>query len=663
MFRSLLIANRGEIACRINRTAKYGMGLRTIAIYSDADADALHVKQADTAVRIGPAPARESYLNIERILSAARESGAEAIHPGYGFLSENADFAEACAAAGLIFVGPPPAAIRAMGSKSEAKAIMAKAGVPLVPGYHGEAQGAATLAKEAAQIGYPVLIKASSGGGGKGMRRVDAPGEFQSALDAAKREAAAAFGDDRVLIEKYLTRPRHVEVQVFGDTQGNVVHLFERDCSVQRRHQKVVEEAPAPDLDPKLREEMGAAAVAAARAIGYVGAGTVEFILEDGAFYFMEMNTRLQVEHPVTEMITGYDLVEWQLKVAAGEPLPARQEAIEARGHAIEVRLYAEDPARDFLPTGGKLTHLQLPDDRVETGVRTGDVIGVHYDPMIAKVISWGEDRPAALRRLRAALAQCRIGGVTTNLNLLLAIVSHPEFAAGAVDTGFIERHREALVRVGAPPDTALAVAALALIQERRESAARAARFSGDPFSPWHQVTGWRINGEARRPLAFQDGEGRRFEVMVHFREAGFLIDLAGGSVDAEVGRGAGSALTVRIGGERLTAPALRDGDAISVFVQERWWRLAILDPMAGAGEGVPGSGRLTAPMPGRVAAIAVRVGDKVARGATLMALEAMKMEHAISAPAAGVVAAIHYAVGDLVEDGAELIRLEASEG
>jgi 3-methylcrotonyl-CoA carboxylase alpha subunit len=663
MFRSLLIANRGEIACRVNRTAKYGMGLRTIAVYSDADAGALHVKHADMAVRIGPAPARESYLNIERIIAAARETGAEAVHPGYGFLSENADFAEACAAAGLIFVGPPPAAIRAMGSKSEAKAIMAKAGVPLVPGYHGEAQGAAQLAKEAAKIGYPVLIKASAGGGGKGMRRVDAADQFQHALDAAKREAAAAFGDDRLLIEKYLTRPRHVEVQVFADTQGNVVHLFERDCSVQRRHQKVIEEAPAPDLDPKLREEMGAAAVAAARAIGYVGAGTVEFILEDGAFYFMEMNTRLQVEHPVTEMITGYDLVEWQLKVAAGEPLPVSQDEIEARGHAIEVRLYAEDPARDFLPTGGKLTHLRLPDDRVETGVRTGDVIGVHYDPMIAKVISWGEDRPGALRRLRAALADCRIGGVTTNLNLLMAIAAHPEFAAGPVDTGFIERHRDALVGAGAPPDEALGVAALVLLHERRETAERQACASGDPCSPWNQVTGWRLNGEARRPLAFQDSSGRRFEVMVHFRGDRFVIDLPGGAVEADVARGVGGALAVHLGARRFSAPALRDGDAVSVLVDERWWRLIVLDPMAGAGEGASGSGRLTAPMPGRVAAISVRVGDTVARGATLMALEAMKMEHAIAAPADGVVAAINYAVGDLVEDGAELIRLDAAEG
>jgi 3-methylcrotonyl-CoA carboxylase alpha subunit len=432
---------------------------------------------------------------------------------------------------------------------------------------------------------------------------------------------------------------------------------------VQRRHQKVIEEAPAPDLDPKLREEMGAAAVAAARAIGYVGAGTVEFILEDGAFYFMEMNTRLQVEHPVTEMITGYDLVEWQLKVAACEPLPALQDQIEARGHAIEVRLYAEDPARDFLPTGGKLTHLRLPDDRVETGVRTGDVIGVHYDPMIAKVISWGEDRPAALRRLRAALAECRIGGVTTNLNLLMAIAAHPEVAAGAVDTGFIERHREALVGASAPPDEALGVAALALLHERRETAERQAGYGGDPCSPWNQVMGWRLNGEARRPLAFQDPSGRRFEVMVHFRGGRFVIDLPGGAVEADVAHGAAGALAVHLGARRFSAPALRDGDGISVMVDERWWRFAILDPMAGAGEGASGSGRLTAPMPGRIAAISVRVGDTVARGATLMALEAMKMEHAIAAPADGMVAAINYAVGDLVEDGAELIRLDPAEG
>ena len=667
MFRSLLIANRGEIACRIIRTARR-MGLRTIAVYSDADAEALHVALADEAQRIGPPPARESYLSIERILAAARETGAEAIHPGYGFLSENAEFAEACAAAGLIFVGPPPAAIRAMGSKSEAKAIMAKAGVPLVPGYHGEGQQTKTLAAEAGRIGYPVLIKASAGGGGKGMRRVDAPERFQAALDSAKREAAAAFGDDRVLIEKYLLQPRHVELQVFAGSHGDAVHLFERDCSVQRRHQKVIEEAPAPALDPKLRETMGAAAVTAARAVGYVGAGTVEFILgADGAFYFMEMNTRLQVEHPVTEMITGLDLVEWQLRVAAGEPLPHSQEEIGARGHAFEVRLYAEDPARDFLPTGGRLTLLDLPEEppsvRIDTGVRAGDTIGVHYDPMIAKLIVHGETRAAALRRLRAALGRCRIGGVVTNLNLLLAIASHPEFAAGAVDTSFIERNRDALLGPANPPPEALAVSALALLQERRDRLADAARASSDPYSPWTRADGWRLNGEALSTLAFRNGAGETQSVSVHFRKDGFQLDLPQATLMGAVARAEDGALNVQLGEHRFAAAVMRERDGFSVFVAERWWRFVMLDPLADAGAKQAGVGRLTAPMPGRVVAVSVKPGDRVERGAVLMALEAMKMEHAISAPAAGRVGAIRYAVGDLVEDGAELIVLEPAEG
>jgi 3-methylcrotonyl-CoA carboxylase alpha subunit len=666
MFRSVLIANRGEIACRIIRTARR-MGIRTIAVYSDADSEALHVASADMGVRIGSAPARESYLSIERIIAAARESGAEAVHPGYGFLSENAEFAEACAAAGLTFIGPPPAAIRAMGSKSEAKAIMAKAGVPVVPGYHGAAQESGSLAKQAMKIGYPVLIKASAGGGGKGMRRVDSADGFLAALDAAKREALASFADDCVLIEKYLVRPRHVEMQIFADRHGSAVHLFERDCSLQRRHQKVIEEAPAPDLDSSLREAMGGAAVTAAQAIGYVGAGTVEFILdESGAYYFMEMNTRLQVEHPVTEMITGLDLVEWQFRIAAGESLPLPQDQIAARGHAVEARLYAEDPDRDFLPTGGRLTLLELPEEppalRVDTGVRAGDLIGIHYDPMIAKVIAWGADRRAAIGRLHSALSRCRVGGVVTNLNLLLAITEHHEFTTGAVDTGFIERQRDALITGDTPPDVALAVAALALLQERRESAAATARASTDPYSPWHQVGGWRLNGEARSLLVFQGANDERHEVMVHFRGNDFLLDISGTAIAAAVARAEQGGLAVRLNDRRFTAPVVREGDAVSVLVEGRWWRLRVLDPLAGAGHDGGGSGRLTAPMPGRIVAVTVQVGDLVARGTTLIALEAMKMEHAIAAPSDGVVKAIQYAVGDLVEDGAELIVFEAAE-
>ncbi|HSK40851.1 MAG TPA: acetyl-CoA carboxylase biotin carboxylase subunit, partial [Arenibaculum sp.] len=466
MFSKILIANRGEIACRVIRTARH-MGIRTVAVHSEADAGALHVDMADEAWLIGPPPARESYLRIDAILDVARRSGAEAIHPGYGFLSENAAFADACGQAGIVFVGPPADAIRAMGGKSEAKALMEPAGVPLVPGYHGAGQDPELLRREAEAIGFPLLIKASAGGGGKGMRVVAAAGEFDAQLAGARREAASAFGDERVLLEKYLTRPRHVEIQVFADRHGNCVYLFERDCSIQRRHQKVVEEAPAPALPPGTRQRMGEAAVAAARAIGYVGAGTVEFLLdEDGAFYFMEMNTRLQVEHPVTEMITGQDLVEWQFRVAAGEPLPVGQDDLAISGHAIEVRVYAEDPARDFLPQTGRLDHLAFPEPgphvRIDAGVRAGDRISIHYDPMIAKLIVWDHDRPAAVRRLRAALGATQIAGLNANVGFLSAIAAHPAFLAADLDTRFIERHHADLLPAQAPADaTTLALGSL----------------------------------------------------------------------------------------------------------------------------------------------------------------------------------------------------------
>ncbi|MGA7984783.1 MAG: acetyl-CoA carboxylase biotin carboxylase subunit, partial [Burkholderiales bacterium] len=450
MFRKILIANRGEIACRVMRSAER-LGIRTVAVYSDADRDALHVRLAHEACRIGPAPARESYLNAEAVIAAARETGAEAIHPGYGFLSENEAFARACAAAGIVFIGPTAEAIAAMGDKSAAKTLMEKARVPLVPGYHGENQDAAFLLGHAEAIGFPVLIKASAGGGGKGMRIVRRGAEFDAALASCRREAKSAFGDDRVLIERYLERPRHIEIQVFGDAHGNCVHLFERDCSVQRRHQKVLEEAPAPGMTVERRHEMGEAAVAAARAIKYRGAGTVEFIAEqDGRFYFMEMNTRLQVEHPVTEMITGLDLVEWQLRVAAGERLPRAQDELEIRGHAIEARLYAEDPARDFLPATGRLAHLAFPaasdSVRIDTGVESGATITPHYDPMIAKLIVWGEDRGAALARLRGALAACEVAGVATNVEFLGRLAASGAFARAELDTGLIERCHDELL-------------------------------------------------------------------------------------------------------------------------------------------------------------------------------------------------------------------------
>src|SRR5512138_1138010 len=510
MFEKILIANRGEIACRVIRTARR-LGVRTVAVHSEADANARHVRLADEAVAIGPAAARESYLSVPRILEAARATGAQAIHPGYGFLSENADLAEACATAGVVFVGPPASAIRAMGSKAAAKALMQKAGVPLTPGYHGENQDPAFLAREAGRIGFPVLIKASAGGGGKGMRRVDAPEDFAAALASCRREAAQAFGDDRVLVERYVLRPRHVEIQVFGDAHGDVVHLFERDCSVQRRHQKVLEEAPAPGMTPQRRAQVGAAAVEAARAVGYVGAGTVEFIVDpSGAFYFMEMNTRLQVEHPVTEMITGLDLVEWQLRVAAGEPLPVLQEQLRIDGHALEARVYAEDPDKGFLPSTGRLLHLAQPETsyhvRIDAGVEEGDEIGPWYDPMIAKLVVWDATRERALARMQTALAQVRIVGVQNNVEFLSRPVASPAFAAADLDTALIEREKEFLFPPSREtPEEAWLLAALAeLARERAGASPSAARTAA---APWDERDGWRLNSRASRTITLRLGE------------------------------------------------------------------------------------------------------------------------------------------------------------
>ncbi|HJT87604.1 MAG TPA: acetyl-CoA carboxylase biotin carboxylase subunit, partial [Bryobacteraceae bacterium] len=536
MFEKILIANRGEIACRVIRTARR-MGIATAAVYSEADSHALHVELADEAYPIGPPPARESYLAIDRILDAAHRAGAQAVHPGYGFLSENAAFAEACAAARIAFIGPPAAAIRAMGSKSAAKALMEKSGVPLVPGYHGQAQDLPTLAEAAARIGYPVLIKASAGGGGKGMRVVERPAQLEASVASAKRESAAAFGDDQVLLEKYLRHPRHIEIQVFADTHGNVVYLFERDCSIQRRYQKVIEEAPAPGMDPGRRRAMGEAACAAARAIGYVNAGTVEFIVEGGAFYFMEMNTRLQVEHPVTEAITGEDLVEWQLRVASGDRLPKLQPELAIHGHAIEARVYAEEPARDFRPSIGVITHLKAPPQneqvRVDTGVRAGDQISVYYDPMIAKLIAWDRDRPSALRQLRRALAAYEVAGVETNLAFLGALAAHPDFAAGPADTSFIPSHSAELMPPVQPASREVLAAAVLCVlgDQRRESEERAAR-SPDPWSPWNQLTSWEMNGGGWQEVAFRDGESH-LTIRVHPRPGGsFQVELPGGPVE-----------------------------------------------------------------------------------------------------------------------------------
>jgi 3-methylcrotonyl-CoA carboxylase alpha subunit len=660
MFDKILIANRGEIACRVIRTAR-SLGIRTIAVYSDADAGALHVTMADEAYHIGPAPARESYLLPDVILDVARRSGAQAVHPGYGFLSENAEFAEACEQVGIVFIGPPTAAIRAMGSKSAAKRIMEAAAVPLVPGYHGDDQDPVLLRGAADRIGYPVLIKATAGGGGKGMRVVWDGASFDDSLAAAKREALSGFGDDRVLLEKYLTRPRHVEIQVFADSQGNAVHLFERDCSIQRRHQKVLEEAPAPGIDQGLRGKMGAAAVAAARAIGYVGAGTVEFLLdEDGSFYFMEMNTRLQVEHPVTEMITGQDLVQWQLRVAAGEPLPCSQEQLSISGHAIEARIYAEDASRDFLPSIGELRHLRTPREsahvRIDTGVRQGDSVTIHYDPMIAKLIVWDATRTGALRRLRAALADYQVVGVTTNIDFLSAVAAHPAFAAGDLDTGFIERHRAVLFpETCAASDQVLALASLHVLLRRSDEAERAATASCDRWAPWNLTTGWQMNGDNHHVLTLRDGDSAVC-VTAHYRADGYLLDLPGGQLHVRGKLDVDGNLLADLGGVRVTATVVRHDNDLTIITNGSSHRLTLHDPLAHAGEQEVAGGRLTAPMPGKIIALLVVTGASVEQGTPLVIMEAMKMEHTITAPRDGVVAEIHFAVGAVVNEGAELL-------
>ncbi len=665
MFKKILIANRGEIACRVIKTARR-LGVATVAVYSEADANARHVRLADEALLIGPPAVRESYLNADRILEAARAAGAEAVHPGYGFLSENAGFADACAAAGITFIGPPASAIRAMGLKSAAKALMEKAGVPLTPGYHGDDQNPALLAREADRIGYPVLIKASAGGGGKGMRRVDRAADFAAALASCQREAQGAFGNDHVLVEKYVLKPRHIEIQVFGDTQGNVVYLFERDCSVQRRHQKVLEEAPAPGMTPARRAAMGGAAVNAARAVGYVGAGTVEFIANpDGSFYFMEMNTRLQVEHPVTEMITGLDLVEWQLRVAAGEPLPLRQEQLAIEGHAIEARIYAEDPDKGFLPSIGRLVHLVPPPQsdcvRVDTGVEQGDEITPHYDPMIAKLIVWGDNRRQALARLRQALAQYRVVGVANNVDFLARLVALPAFAEADLDTGLIEREQALLFPTDAAvPDDVWLLAALAELMREARLAERRGAGAADRDSPWRKLDGWRLNGRVQRQLVLHIGDVRQ-TVGVEAGANGHVLTLDGRRVAVHGTLGSDSELHAQIGERRLRAAVVAAGARRQVFFEGRSWPLVLVDTLHVGGTGDEAEGGLRAPMPGRVIALAVPVGTRVEKGAALLVLEAMKMEHTISAPRAGVVKAYHCAVGDQVADGTELVELEAA--
>ena len=661
MFKKILIANRGEIACRVAATARR-MAIKTVAVYSDADASAKHVGYCDEAIHIGGSAPKDSYLRWEKIIEAAQATGAEAIHPGYGFLSENEEFAQACAEAGLVFIGPPASAIKAMGLKAESKQLMEKACVPLVPGYHGSDQDPALLQREADRIGYPVLIKASAGGGGKGMRAVEKSEDFEAALASCKREAINSFGNDTVLVEKYAQRPRHIEIQVFGDMHGNYVYLFERDCSVQRRHQKVLEEAPAPGLSPEMRQQMGLAAVAAARAVNYVGAGTVEFIVEqraDGSmnFFFMEMNTRLQVEHPVTEAITGLDLVEWQLRVASGEKLPLAQDQLRIDGHAIEARICAENPDNNFLPTTGTLhvydkpvcTAFERGLVRIDDGVRQGDTISPFYDSMVAKLIVHGQTREEALARLDEALAQTRIVGLGTNVQFLRHVVRSPSFAQANLDTALIPREEAVLFKqepVGLPMAAAAAIAQTLLSEKATEGT--------DPFS---RRDGWQTHGVTQRPFEF-DFHGEPAKAALTYRHDGALQltvgDVSGPLVFAQSAQG----IDIQFAGQRLTAAVYTQGEVDHVFAARGATQITAIDLLAHAGESHAEGGRLTAPMPGKILSFSVKAVDKVSKGQPLAVMEAMKMEHTIAAPADGVVEELMYAPGDQVTEGAELLKI-----
>ena len=668
MFTKILIANRGEIACRVAATARR-MGVKTVAVYSEADVDARHVALCDESVPVGPAAAKESYLRADKIIAAAIATGAQAVHPGYGFLSENAAFAQACADAGIAFIGPPASAIEAMGSKSAAKTLMGKAGVPLVPGYHGDEQDADFLQIQADQIGYPILLKASAGGGGKGMRIVEHSVDFKAALASCKREAISSFGDDKVLLEKYLTRPRHIEIQVFADSHGNCVYLFERDCSVQRRHQKVLEEAPAPGMTDERRRAMGEAAVAAAKAVGYVGAGTVEFIAnQDGSFYFMEMNTRLQVEHPVTEMITGQDLVEWQLRVACGEVLPLRQEQLAIHGHALEARIYAENPDNNFLPSIGKLRHLRMPEAvtftlgenpahpapvRIDSGVRAGDAISPFYDPMIAKLIVWGRDREEALALMANALTHYQVVGLTTNIAFLKRLVESPSFAGADLDTGLIERNQDVLFPAPTPATfDELALAAIAIVSTETRYVTNSA---GDP---WSRTDGWRMNVPQQRRFHLIDRE-TPLDVGLSYTPQGWSLEQGSDAGQATMVRHDGNDYAIRLDGRLVRGTVVIAGEDVHVFAGERHVVLRYIDPLLHAGEAEDEGGRLTAPMPGKIVAILVKKDDVVVKGTPLLIMEAMKMEHTIAAPRDGVVLELLYATGDQVEEGVQLLSFQ----
>jgi 3-methylcrotonyl-CoA carboxylase alpha subunit len=658
-FRKLLIANRGEIACRIIRTARR-MGIATVAVYSEADRDAEHVSMADEAVLVGPAAAKESYLRIEAILAAAARTGAEAIHPGYGFLSENEEFAEACEKAGLVFIGPSVEAIRAMGSKSSAKALMEGSGVPLVPGFHGEAQDIETLSAAADRIGYPVLVKASAGGGGKGMRVADDAGGLAEAVAGAKREAKAAFGDDHVLIEKYITRPRHIEVQIFGDTHGNIVSLFERECTLQRRHQKVVEEAPSSRLSEPEREQICAAARAAGAAVGYVNAGTVEFVANDSGFYFIEMNTRLQVEHPVTEMITGLDLVEWQLRVAFGEALPLSQAEIACTGHAFEVRVYAEDPESGFLPAIGTIEALRQPDIgngiRIDSGFRPGDRITPYYDPMLAKLIVHGSERTQALDRLADALSQFQVAGLKTNVAFLRALISHPSVRNGDMDTGFIERELAALLAGQASTDSRDLAAAVAAVLAREQQQATGS------WSPWDTASGWMIAGQRQRILTFET-DGHKIEAALTYRRSGMQLAAGETTTGLRFNQRQDGKLDVFLGDGKETVSAVWNDRDVDLATPRGRIRLHWVDAFLGDVEEAAGASHFKAPMPGSVLQILAQPGDRLKRGAPVLIMEAMKMEHTLKAPADGVLTALKCSVGDFVTEGTELAEFEVGGG
>lgn len=669
MFSKLLIANRGEIACRVIATARR-MGMDTVAIYSDVDANSLHVELADEAVAIGGKTSRESYLDIDKVIGAAIKTGAQAIHPGYGFLSENGDFCRACEANAIVFVGPPATAIEAMGSKSAAKTIMEEADVPLVPGYHGTDQAPDLLRASAEELGYPVLLKAAAGGGGKGMRQVWEASEFDAALAAARREALNSFGDDKMLVEKYLTRPRHVEFQVFCDGHGNAVYLFERDCSLQRRHQKVIEEAPAPGMTVELRRKMGETAVRAARAIDYRGAGTVEFLLDaDDSFYFMEMNTRLQVEHPVTEMITGQDLVEWQLKVADRQALPLQQSDLAISGHAFEARIYAEDPDNDFLPVTGKLQLLQPPitgpQVRVDTGVREGDEVSVFYDPMLAKLIVWDEDRDRALQRLQRSLRDYCIAGIKTNLPFLHKLASSSDFAAANLETRFIEHHHEQLFGESEIDRSKyLLLAALFLLLSREQRAFQRAAASPEPGSPWHSVHAWRMNAAHIELMQFELGDEKydlAIEPLFYDGKLSYRMQLGSDCVTLQ-GKLDGNRLQADIAGDQQSATVACYGDKCTVFTAGGALEISLPQTSYQPDSEAESVGALRAPMNGTIVALMVKPGEPVKKGETLLVMEAMKMEHSIVAPQAGVVKAFYYQAGALVDDDAELLDFSVGD-